>query len=90
MGRRSTSARQLAHLNGILGKNCSPQDREKFVQLSTDLSPEWLYQDGERSHAQAMKEKERILREWKELEEKVGKKVTETDVTKWIVWRIPF
>jgi len=54
--------------------------RQQFQTLACRLSPENLHCDGEISHAQAMKKYRAIMREWRQLEKKVGRKVDESEV----------
>ena len=53
---------------------------EKFLSLSSRLSPENLTCDGEISRAQANQRYRVIMREWKILEKEVGRKVTEDEI----------
>jgi hypothetical protein len=48
--------------------------------LSCALSPENLYCDGEISHAEAQRKYTRLMKEWRALEQKVGRTVTEDEV----------
>jgi hypothetical protein len=58
-----------------------PKDvMNKFYGLANDLSPENLFCDGERSHAEAMAAQRQIMREWANLERRVGRKVTVEEV----------
>lgn len=61
----------------------TPQLLSKFSRLASDLSPENLYCDGEISQAEAMEKKRRITKEWRELEQQLGRKITEDEV-----WRL--
>ena len=61
----------------------SPDDRKKFLELASRLSPENLSCDGEMSRTQ-IRSKEAILKlEWSRLEKKVGCKVSEDEVWGW-------
>jgi len=53
---------------------------KQFSILSSRLSPENLYCDGEISKTQAMKRYREIMREWRVLEKIVGRKVSEDEV----------
>jgi len=53
---------------------------EKFADLSGSLSPENLHCDGEISNAEAGRKYRRLMREWHELENSVGRKVTEEEI----------
>lgn len=54
-------------------------DKENILQaidiLDGQLSPENLYQDGERSHAEAQRVAKRLWKERAELEKQLGRKV---------------
>ena len=52
----------------------------KFKSLSSMLSPENLSADGELSQSAVRKRKRFLLSEWKRLERKVGRVVTEDEV----------
>lgn len=51
-----------------------------LYNIVNDLSPENLTCDGEVSVAQARKKQRMLMREWKDLEKLLGKKVSETEV----------
>jgi len=51
------------------------EQKMQFRQLASDLSPENLHHDGERTPAQTEKARIKILKEWAKLEKKVGHKV---------------
>jgi len=53
---------------------------QSFLSLASSLSPENLYCDGELPHAQAVKKYKALRNQWKALEFKVGRKVTEDEV----------
>jgi len=53
---------------------------KKFVRLACQLSPENLHCDGEISVSQAAIRARQIRREWRILEKKFGRKVTEDEV----------
>lgn len=55
---------------------------EKFLDLSSQLSPENLCCDGEASQSYVRQKLRRINKEWKELEKQVGHRVTEDEVWK--------
>jgi len=52
----------------------------KFKGLSSMLSPENLSADGELSQSAVRKRKRFLLSEWKRLERKVGRVITEDEV----------
>lgn len=52
----------------------------QFQNLSNRLSPENLYCDGEISNAEAQRKYKSLRKDWKRLEKKVGRTVTETEV----------
>lgn len=54
--------------------------RQKFLSLVCQLSPENLSCDGELSRAEIQARQRAILRDWSRLEKEVGRKVTETEV----------
>jgi hypothetical protein len=57
--------------------------KARFLQLASALSPENLHCDGEISHAQAMRRKSAIMKEWRELEAEAGCKVSESQTYQW-------
>ena len=52
----------------------------RFFELSCQLEPENLHMDGEATPAQARSRKSTILKEWKMLEESLGRKVEDRDI----------
>jgi len=56
--------------------------REQFEDLTYKLSPEHLYCDGEISQSEGNRRYRQIKKEWKFLEKKVGRKVTEEEIEK--------
>ena len=58
----------------------------KFLNLSSALSPENLHCDGEISRTEANRKYKSLMREWSNLEKKIGFKVSEDDV--WRHYRI--
>ncbi len=56
------------------------QQFDKFLQLSSALSPENLHCDGEISQAEAMRKYKRIMKEWRALEHEFGRKVDEDEI----------
>ena len=54
--------------------------REKFLGLVNRLSPENLACDGECSKREVGRRRAAIMREWRALEKKVGRRVTEMDL----------
>jgi len=57
----------------------SPELTEAFEDLACRLSPENLHCDGEITRAQAQVRYNQIMREWKALEKKAGRKVSESE-----------
>jgi len=53
---------------------------EKFLNLASQLSPENLCCDGEASQTYINQKLRRINKEWKTLEQQIGRKVTEDEV----------
>ncbi len=53
---------------------------KKFVRLCFDLSPENINMDGEASANDVKRECERIDKEWKRLEQEVGRRVSEYEI----------
>ena len=52
----------------------------EFVELCNRLSPENLHEDGEISVTAARRKEFRIIREWRALEAKLGREVTEEEI----------
>ena len=52
----------------------------KFFGLQAQLSPENLHMDGEATPAQVRSQENRIRKEWKALEESIGRKVSDSDI----------
>ena len=52
----------------------------KFFELQAQLSPENLHMDGEATPAQVRSQENRIRKEWRALEESVGRKVSDSDI----------
>jgi hypothetical protein len=64
--------------------NFIPDDvKHEFNQLANNLSPENLAADGERSRSQQQILYRKLTRRWRELEQTVGRKVTEEEVYSW-------
>ena len=57
--------------------------KKRFFQLAVQLEPENLYQDGERSMAEAGRVARRIRAEWKKLEAEAGCKVSDGEPFVW-------
>jgi hypothetical protein len=76
--------RKLGRFKGRISE-ANPSDipsdlMEQFVNVATAFSPENLCCDGEASPAQVKKTMKRLTAEWKALEKKAGRKVTEEEV----------
>ncbi len=67
-------AKRSAPVNGL-----SAELTEAFRDLSCRLSPENLHCDGEITRAQAQRRYNQIMKEWKALEKKAGRKVAESE-----------
>lgn len=58
--------------------------KQEFQSLACRLSPENLHCDGEVSRAEAKRRHAQIMREWRDLESQVGRKVSEDEVWTWV------
>lgn len=58
--------------------------KQEFQSLACRLSPENLHCDGEVSRTEAKRRHAQIMREWKALEQRVGRKITEDQVWTWV------
>lgn len=58
--------------------------KQEFQSLACRLSPENLHCDGEVSRAEAKRRHAQIMREWRALEQRVGRKITEDQVWTWV------
>lgn len=63
---------------------------EDFSCLTCALSGENLYCDGLASSEEVENSLHSIIEEWKKLEQEIGFKVTETDVSKWYNTQHPY
>ena len=52
----------------------------RFIELQGQLEPERLHMDGEATPAQVRSQENRIRKEWKALEESIGRKVEDSDI----------
>tara|TARA_Y100000296_G_C4960690_1_gene150810 strand:+ start:172 stop:405 length:234 start_codon:yes stop_codon:yes gene_type:complete len=52
----------------------------RFFELSCQLEPENLYMDGEATPAQVRSRKSAITKEWRTLEQAIGRKVKDGDI----------
>lgn len=57
-----------------------PEIREKFIELSARLSPENLTCDGELSKTEVRRRYRHLMSEWRKLEKKIGRKISEDSV----------
>jgi len=64
-------------------KSLNEKVMERFFELTNNLSPENLSCDGELSQSQIHKRHTEIMTEWRQLENKIGMKVTEADAWEW-------
>jgi len=67
-------AKRTAPRNGL-----SAELTLAFADLACRLSPENLHCDGEITRAQAQRRYNQIMKEWKALEKKAGRRVTEDE-----------
>ncbi len=72
---RSARTNWVAPLNAAL--------LQEFVDLATALSPEWLTCDGELSQREVNRRYSKLKRQWRALEHKAGRAVTEDEVWAW-------
>ena len=70
-GRRAAIAAQKGEL--------TPEIKREFLSLASQLSPENLSWDGERSAAETRKAGNRLNARWNELEAQIGRQVTESE-----------
>lgn len=56
------------------------EQKQAFLRLATALSPENLFCDGEVSIQEGKRRARRIVKEWRALEKKVGRRVSESEV----------
>lgn len=54
-----------------------------FLKLAYDLCPESLWEDGNITAAQVDEKADTIAYQWKQLEEKLGKKMSEQEIWEW-------
>lgn len=59
--------------------------KQTFLRLASQLSPENLSCDGELPRYRVRSKYARLMKEWKALEREVGRKVTEDEVWDWAV-----
>jgi hypothetical protein len=71
VGRRAAHAAQKGEL--------SADAKREFLSLASQLSPENLSWDGERSAAETRKAASRLNKRWNELEKQVGRQVSESE-----------
>jgi len=64
-------------------KAIDQEDKKKFLNLACALSPENLSCDGEISMAETRRKEGTIRNQWKDLEKKVGREVSEDEVWQW-------
>ena len=58
----------------------NPEVREKFIDLACRLSPENLTCDGELSRTETMRRYRHLMSEWKQLERRIGRNISEDSV----------
>ena len=71
-GRRAAHAAQKA-------EGLTPEIKEGFVGLACQLSPENLSCDGEASLSDVRRRRESIMQQWRNLENRAGRKVSENE-----------
>jgi len=59
------------------------QQKQQFLSMACELSPENLYCDGEISSAQAQRKYQDIMKRWHKLESEVGRTVSEQEIWDW-------
>ena len=64
----------------VVAKEIPDAILREFRHLSNCLSPENLCEDGELSHEQSEQKQKKLMSEWRQLEEKVGRKVTDDEI----------
>jgi len=69
----------MNRLNKKAKSGLSPELTQAFSDLACRLSPENLNCDGETTRAHAARRYSQIVREWKVLEDKAGRKVSEDE-----------
>ncbi len=57
--------------------------KEQFKDLACALSPECVFMDGQASAAEARATTARLKKQWKGLEKKAGRTITESEVFSW-------
>ena len=67
----------------VLATGLTPALKEEFQNLACRLSPENLACDGECAMAEWNRRRAQINREWKALEARAGRRVTEDETWKW-------
>lgn len=55
----------------------------RFLALANGLSPENLTSDGEATMTQVMQRRKALMSQWQQLENAVGRKVSEDEVYQW-------
>lgn len=61
------------------------EQKQQFVNLACDLSPENLSHDGELSLSETERRRRNIMASWKALELECGEKVSQDTANGWIV-----
>jgi len=59
------------------------QQKQEFIDMACELSPENLNCDGEICHAQAQRKYQNIMKRWHKLESEVGRTVSEQEIWNW-------
>lgn len=68
---------------GGTSEGLTPEIKREFGNLANALSPENLHCDGEISPAQARQKRTRIMAQWRALEARAGRKVSESETWGW-------
>jgi hypothetical protein len=66
-----------------LNEGLTPEIKREFGNLANALSPENLHCDGEISNAEAARKRTQIMRQWRALEARAGRKVDEGETYAW-------
>lgn len=69
----------------LAGQTGEDQLMHDFSRLTTALSPENLSCDGELSYSKANAKKRKLMTEWRALEGKLGRTISEDEVWKWVM-----
>ena len=76
--RIETTAKNLT--DAITAEWLPEETFHRFIELQGQLEPERLHMDGEATPAQVRSQENRVRKEWKALEESIGRKVSDSDI----------